>query len=125
MADPWNDREPIYRQVRDRVVVLILEGLLAEGTELPSVRSVAADLRVNPLTVLKGYQLLVEEGLADKRRGQCLTVAPGARAALLQGERERFLAREWPALQARVQRLGLSMTDLLATLSSPANRGDV
>ena len=68
MDREWNDSQPIYRQLRDRVVAMILDGVLKEGDPLPSVRSVAAEYRVNPLTVLKGYQQLVDEGLIESRR---------------------------------------------------------
>jgi GntR family transcriptional regulator len=109
-----NDREPIYRQLRDRVVAMIVEGALAEGDPLPSVRNVAAEYRVNPLTVLKGYQQLVQEGLVEPRRGMGMYVKEGARQALTLGERERFLEQEWPRVRATIQRLGLTLEDLLA-----------
>jgi GntR family transcriptional regulator len=114
MDREWNDREPIYRQLRDRVVDMILEGSLAEGDPLPSVRTVAAELRVNPLTVLKGYQQLVDEGLVEPRRGLGMFVNDGARDLLMQGERERFMASEWPRVHATIQRLGLSLDELMA-----------
>src|SRR5215475_16012382 len=109
----WNDSQPIYRQVRDRVVALILDGALEEGDPLPSVRSVAAEYRVNPLTVLKGYQQLVDEGLVETKRGRGMFINSGARNLLMQGERQKFLAEEWPRIQATIQRLGLSAEDLL------------
>lgn len=124
MDEHWNDGQPIYRQLRDRVVVMILEGALKEGDALPSVRTVAADFRLNPLTVLKGYQQLVDEALVEKRRGRGMYVAPGAFAALLVGERERFLATEWPRISATIQRLGLTVADLAAH-SVPADRSTV
>ncbi len=115
IMDPeWNDSQPIYRQLRDRVVAMILDGLLLEGDPLPSVRTVAADNRVNPLTVLKGYQQLVDEQLVEKRRGRGLYINTGARALLLQAERQRFLTEQWPAIHATIQRLGLTPQDLLA-----------
>ena len=98
--DEWNDSQPIYRQLRDRVVALILDGELKEGDPLPSVRNVAADYRVNPLTVLKGYQELVDEELVEKRRGLGMFVKPGARDLLLRGERQKFLNEEWPRVRA-------------------------
>jgi len=111
--DPlWDDSAPIYRQLRDRVVAMILEGVLKEGDPLPSVRAVAADFRVNPLTVLKGYQQLVDEQLVEKRRGRGMFVSPGARKALMKDERARFLEDEWPKVYATIQRLGLSPDDL-------------
>ncbi len=113
MDREWNDRQPIYRQLRDRVVALILDGVLKEGDPLPSVRSVAAEYRVNPLTVLKGYQELVDEQLVEKKRGLGLFVNAGARELLLKGERRRFLAEEWPRVYATIQRLGLRAEELL------------
>jgi GntR family transcriptional regulator len=109
----WNDSQPIYRQLRDRVVAMILDGVLKEGDSLPSVRTVAADFRVNPLTVLKGYQQLVDEQLVEKRRGLGMFVNAGARSLLLQGERQKFLAEQWPKVHATIQRLGLKPEELL------------
>ena len=93
MEREWNDSQPIYRQLRDRVVAMILDGVLKEGDPLPSVRTVAADYRLNPLTVLKSYQQLVDEGLVESRRGLGMFVNAGARKLLLKGEREKFLER--------------------------------
>jgi GntR family transcriptional regulator len=112
MDREWNDNQPIYRQLRDRVVAMILDGVLKEGDPLPSVRNVAAEYRVNPLTVLKGYQELVDEGLVETRRGRGMFINAGARALLLQGERQKFLAEEWPRLYATIQRLGLKPEEL-------------
>jgi GntR family transcriptional regulator len=109
----WNDSQPIYRQLRDRVVAMILDGVLKEGDPLPSVRTVAAEYRVNPLTVLKGYQQLVDEELVEKRRGLGMFVKTGARGLLLQAERRKFLAEEWPRIHATMLRLGLSPEELL------------
>ena len=109
----WDDSQPIYRQLRDRVVAMILEGVLKEGEPLPSVRHVAAEYRLNPLTVLKGYQQLVDESLVEKRRGLGMFVSAGASKALLKDERQRFLDTDWPKVQATIQRLGLSADDLL------------
>lgn len=121
MEATWNDTQPIYRQLRDRVVAMILEGVLADGDPLPSVRSVAAEYRLNPLTVLKGYQQLVEEQLVEKRRGRGMFVAEGARRALMKDERQRFLEDEWPRIGARIQRLGFSVEELLeAAQNAPA-----
>jgi GntR family transcriptional regulator len=119
MDRDWNDSEPIYRQLRDRVVAMILDGLLKEGDPLPSVRNVAAEYRVNPLTVLKGYQELVDEQLVEKRRGLGMFIKEGARNRLLQGERQKFLAEQWPRVYATIQRLGLNPQELL---DSSANR---
>ena len=113
MSSEWNDDQPIYRQLRDRVVAMILEGALKEGDPLPSVRTVAADYRVNPLTVLKGYQELVDEELVESRRGLGMFVREGARALLLKSERKNFLKEEWPRIQATIQRLGLKTEELL------------
>ena len=96
MDREWNDSQPIYRQLRDRVVAMILDGVLKEGDPLPSVRNVAAEYRVNPLTVLKGYQQLVDEQLVETKRGLGMFVKAGARDLLLKGERQKFLAEEWP-----------------------------
>jgi GntR family transcriptional regulator len=113
MDREWNDNQPIYRQLRDRVVAMILDGVLKEGDPLPSVRTVAAEYRVNPLTVLKGYQELVDEQLVESRRGLGMFVNVGARSLLLQGERQKFLAEEWPRVKATIQRLGLTAKELL------------
>jgi GntR family transcriptional regulator len=118
MADDFNDSQPIYRQLRDRVVAMILDGDLQEGDPLPSVRNVSAEHRVNPLTVLKGYQQLVDEGLVEARRGLGMFVKDGAAKLLLQGERERFLNEEWPRVLETIERLCLSQDDLW----SPAKR---
>jgi GntR family transcriptional regulator len=113
MNQQWDNSSPIYRQLRDRVVAMILEGALKEGDPLPSVRNVAAELRVNPLTVLKGYQQLVDERLVEKRRGLGMYVSPGASAALMNDERRRFLEQEWPRVRATIARLGLESEELL------------
>ena len=113
MDREWNDNQPIYRQLRDRVVAMILDAILKEGDPLPSVRNVAAEYRVNPLTVLKSYQSLVDEELVEKRRGLGMFVKPGARSLLLRGEREKFMNEDWPRISETIQRLGLSAEDLL------------
>jgi GntR family transcriptional regulator len=113
MDREWNDSQPIYRQLRDRVVAMILDGVLKEGDPLPSVRTVAAEYRVNPLTVLKGYQQLVDEQLVEKRRGLGMFVNVGARNLLLAGERQKFLAEQWPVVYATIRRLGLKAEELL------------
>ena len=114
MDGDWSEGLPIYRQIRDRVVAMILDGLLAEGDPLPSVRTVAAEYRVNPLTVLKGYQQLADERLVEKRRGLGMFVNDGAREALMETERKRFLAERWPEIAAIIRRLGLDAAQLLA-----------
>ncbi len=113
MDREWNDSQPIYRQLRDRVVEMILDGVLKEGDSLPSVRNVAAEYRVNPLTVLKGYQQLVDEGLVESRRGRGMFINAGARSVLLRDERQKFLEEEWPRIHATIDRLGLTAEDLL------------
>jgi len=113
MDGDWSDSEPIYRQLRDRAVALILDGVLKEGDPLPSVRHVAAEYRVNPLTVLKGYQQLVDEHLVEKKRGIGMFIKAGARNLLLAGERQKFLDEQWPRIYATIQRLGLSPLELL------------
>ena len=119
MTVTWNDNVPIYRQLRERMVAMILDGALNEGDALPSVRQVAADYQINPLTVSKAYQELVDEQLVEKRRGLGMYVNDGARTALLQSERERFLREEWPALYARLQRLGLDLETLMRHKDQP------
>jgi GntR family transcriptional regulator len=113
MNREWNDHQPIYRQLRDRVVHMILDGALKEGDPLPSVRNVAAEYRVNPLTVLKAYQELVDEELVEKRRGLGMFVKTGVRNRLLHGERQKFLSEHWPRVHATIQRLGLDPKELL------------
>jgi len=113
MTIAWNDSTPIYRQLRDRVVAMILDGVLKQGDALPSVRQVAADFQINPITVSKAYQELVDENLVEKRRGLGMYVTEGARNALMKSERERFLSEEWPPLYARLTRLGLSLQELM------------
>jgi GntR family transcriptional regulator len=125
MDREWNDSQPIYRQLRDRVVAMILDGVLKEGDPLPSVRVVAAEYRVNPLTVLKGYQQLVDEQLVESRRGLGMFINAGARNLLLRGERQKFLAEEWPRVRETIQRLGLTPEELLdgAVERSKSNAG--
>jgi GntR family transcriptional regulator len=117
--DEWDDSQPIYRQIRDRVIAMILDRVLQEGDPLPSVRNVATESRVNPLTVLKAYQQLADEQLVEKRRGLGMFVTAGARDLLLKAERRRFLADEWPRVQATIHRLGLKTQELL---DAPGNR---
>lgn len=116
MDPKWNEDLPIYRQLRDRVVAMILEGVLGDGDALPSVRNVAAEYRLNPLTVLKGYQELVDEELVEKKRGRGMFVNAGARTKLLKNERERFLNKEWPLVAATIKRLELDTQTLLAAV---------
>jgi GntR family transcriptional regulator len=124
MESQWDNSQPIYRQLRDRVVAMILEGVLKEGDPLPSVRNVAAEFRVNPLTVLKGYQQLVDEQLVEKRRGLGMYVSVGAAAVLRADERRRFLTVEWPRIRATINRLGLSSDELLSDAKTPDTSQD-
>jgi GntR family transcriptional regulator len=123
MDSKWNDSQPIYRQLRDRVVAMILDGVLNEGDPLPSVRNVAAEYRVNPLTVLKAYQELVGEQLVETRRGLGIFVNAGARNLLLKGERKKFLAEEWPRISATIHRLGLTPEELLKAGAAKRSSG--
>jgi GntR family transcriptional regulator len=120
MDSEWNDSQPIYRQLRDRVVAMILDGMLKEGDPLPSVRNVAAEYRLNPLTVLKGYQQLVDEQLVETKRGLGMFVNAGARNLLLTGERKKFLAEEWPRIAATIERLGLTPKELMKAAKGKA-----
>jgi GntR family transcriptional regulator len=124
MDPKWNEDLPIYRQLRDRVVAMILEGVLGDGDALPSVRNVAAEYRLNPLTVLKGYQELVDEGLVEKKRGRGMFVTDGARIQLLKDERQRFLEKEWPQVAATIERLGLDAAGLLEAINTTEDAGD-
>ena len=124
MDPKWNEDLPIYRQLRDRVVAMILEGVLSDGDALPSVRNVAAEYRLNPLTVLKGYQELVDEGLVEKKRGRGMFINDGARKQLLKNERQRFIEKEWPKVVASINRLGLDTEDLLKDAKKPGETGN-
>jgi len=123
MDPKWNEDQPIYRQLRDRVVAMILDGVLGDGDALPSVRNVAAEYRLNPLTVLKGYQELVDEGLVEKKRGRGMFVNPGARRQLMKDERQRFVDKDWPAIVDTIKRLELDL-DELVRLAKPAGGGE-
>jgi len=123
MDPKWSEDLPIYRQLRDRVVEMILEGVLGDGDALPSVRNVAAEYRLNPLTVLKGYQELVDEGLVEKKRGRGMFVTDGARRQLLKDERRRFVEKEWPKVLETIERLGLDAAELLVAAGESADRG--
>lgn len=121
MSTQWNDSQPIYWQLKERTVAMILDGTLAEGEPLPSVRTVAAEFQLNPITVSKSYQALVDDGLVEKRRGLGMFVCEGARRKLLASERNRFLEEEWPAMLNRIEQLGLDVTDLLDTAKKRGN----
>jgi GntR family transcriptional regulator len=123
MEPKWNDTQPIYRQLRDRVVAMILEGVVKDGDALPSVRHVAAEYQLNPLTVMKGYQSLVDEDLVEKKRGRGMYVKSGAKALLLSDERDRFLQEVWPATAATIRRLGLSVEELMQAPAEAVDMG--
>ncbi len=108
----WNDKEPIYLQLRERLAELILENELQEGEALPSVRQISSELRINPITVSKAFQIMVDEGLVEKRRGRGMYVITGARAKLTSNEKEKFFNDEWPAILKRITRLGLEISKL-------------
>src|ERR1700679_2248315 len=124
MDAEWNDSQPIYRQLRDRIVEMILDGVLGNGDPLPSVRTVAAQYRVNPLTVLKAYQQLADEELVETRRGLGMVINAGASTLLLRGERQKFLEEEWPRICATIQRLGLKAEDLFAAAFEKSAKPD-
>ena len=113
MVTQWNDSQPIYWQLKERTIAMILDGTLKEGDALPSVRSVASEFQLNPITVSKSYQALVDEGLVEKRRGLGMFVCEGARQTLIDSERQKFIEDEWPAMVARIDQLGLDLEDLL------------
>lgn len=113
MSVNWNDNSPIYRQLKARIVGMMLDGTLGAGDALPSVRQVAADYQLNPITVSRAYQELVDEALVEKRRGLGMYVLQGAHDKLLASERERFMREEWPAVLERINRLGLDVQQLL------------
>lgn len=118
MSTRWNDIEPIYWQLKERTIAMILDGTLAEGDALPSVRAVASDLQLNPITVSKSYQALVDEGLVEKRRGLGMFVCDGAFKQLVASERKRFLKTEWPATLKRIQQLHMDVEELLRTVEN-------
>ncbi|MFK7865680.1 MAG: GntR family transcriptional regulator [Pseudohongiellaceae bacterium] len=113
MEISWNNKEPIYLQLRDRLVELIMDGALNEGDALPSVRQISSEQRINPITVSKAMQLLVEEELVEKRRGLGMYVVIGAKSKLATKERSKFLDEEWPQIAERIERLGLTLDELV------------
>lgn len=112
MGNQWNDSQPIYWQLKERTIAMILDGTLAEGDALPSVRTVASDFQLNPITVSKAYQALVDEGLVEKRRGLGMFICDGARRQLIDSERHKFIKEEWPAMLERITQLGLKLAEL-------------
>lgn len=123
MQTDWNDNQPIYRQLRDRVIALILDEVLHDGEALPSVRNVSSEFRVNPITVSKAYQTLVDDNLVEKKRGLGMFVQTGARGMLLESEKKKFLEQEWPDIMSRISRLGLSSKELLTANTSTSIEG--
>ena len=121
MTSQWNDSQPIYWQLKERTVAMILDGTLSEGDALPSVRNVASEFQLNPITVSKSYQALVDDGLVEKRRGLGMFVCEGARKQLLASERNRFLEDEWPAMVSRIEQLGLDVDALLQQIKNEGN----
>lgn len=117
MSTTWDDNQPIYWQLREKTVAAILDGTLAEGEPLPSVRQVAVDFQINPLTVSKAYQSLVDDELVEKKRGVGMFVREGARQRLLASERERYLTEEWPRQEKKIRQLGLKIEDLMSARS--------
>ncbi len=113
MSGTWNNNAPIYRQLKERIVGMMLDGALKAGDALPSVRQIAADFQLNPITVSRAYQELADETLVEKRRGIGMYVTEGALEKLLASEREHFLNEEWPAMIKRIRRLGLDTQELL------------
>lgn len=124
MVTQWNDSQPIYWQLKERTIAMILDGTLAEGDALPSVRTVASDFQLNPITVSKSYQALVDEGLVEKRRGLGMFVCDGARQQLIDSERRKFVEEEWPAMLERITQLGLRLSDLPQETVHKENDGD-
>ena len=120
MTVTWNDTTPIYLQLKERVVAMMLDGVLKPGDALPSVRQVAADFQLNPITVSRAYQELVDENRVEKRRGLGMYVTEGAPEKLLASERERFLREEWPLVLDRIRRLGLDPAELMGAAKGGA-----
>lgn len=117
MTIQWNDSQPIYWQLKERTIAMILDGTLTEGDALPSVRTVASDFQLNPITVSKSYQALVDEALVEKRRGLGMFVCIGARQKLTESERQKFINEEWPAMITRIRQLGLDINELIQSVT--------
>ncbi len=116
MSPQWRDDQPIWRQIKDRMLAAILDGTLHEGEPLPSVRQIAVEFQVNPLTVSKAYQELADENVVERRRGLGMFVTGGARDSMQARERDLFLTNDWPDIAARIRRLGLSAKELLSRI---------
>lgn len=108
----WNDTQPIFLQIRQQLIEMILKGTIDEGEALPSIRQIAMDLSVNPLTVTKAYQSLVDLEVVSMKRGLGMYVANQARTKLLAHERKKFLAQDWPRIRAQIETLDLKLEDL-------------
>jgi len=112
----WNNNQPIFRQLSERIEQKILQGVWQEGDALPSVRSVAADLKINHLTVMKGYQLLVDQGLVEKKRGQGMFVAQGAVTALKNRQKNDFIGQQIPMIATTLKQIDMSVDELISQL---------
>ncbi|MBT4494340.1 MAG: GntR family transcriptional regulator [Gammaproteobacteria bacterium] len=117
MQITWHDKSPIYRQLSDRLRELILEGVYRNGDALPSVRQIASEHRINPITVSKAFQMLVDDELVEKRRGLGMYVGEGASEQLIEDERRKFLEEELPDFRERAERLGFEINQLLREVS--------
>lgn len=122
-AVQWSDNSPIYRQLKERVVAMILDGVLKPGDALPSVRQIASEYQLNPITVSRAYQELADESLVEKRRGLGMYVTEHAPETLLASEREHFLKQEWPLVLERIQRLGLDLSRLMQAAKAAGGKG--
>lgn len=118
MAEQWTDDRPIYLQLKDQILAMIMDGILSEGEALPSVRKVAVEYQINPITASKAYAELVDDGLVEKRRGLGMFILEGARKNLLEAEQKAFLEVEWPLIIERISRLGLDATTLLSAVKN-------
>lgn len=121
MAPQWKNDQPIYLQLKEQILAMIIDGILNEGEALPSVRKVAADYQINPITASKAYAELVDEGLVEKRRGLGMFILDGARKRLLDTEQQKFLTKEWPEIIKRISLLGLDVTQLMKTAEHTSN----
>jgi GntR family transcriptional regulator len=122
MQDSWRDDQPIYRQLHERILGLILKGTIKEGEPIPSVRQVASDYQINHLTVAKAYQELVDTGMVEKRRGLGMFVLPGARQKAMASEREKFVQQELPQIVQRAHQLGMKEAELVEKISQMMKR---
>ena len=116
MSFQWSDKEPIYLQLKDQIRNMILIGDLLEGEPLPSVRQVAADYQLNPITVSKAWQYLVDEDLVEKRRGLGMFVRQKAQKKLLEVDQQNFMKVEWPIIKTKIKNLNLDVENLIHSL---------